>query len=249
MIGRAVSGSHASGALGAAVAAYYFGGDMEATFSLERSDGYVEYISVDSLFDGETFPPVERLALNLCRGRVLDVGACVGRHSAALQERGFQISQLEIDHNCVKVLRSRGFTDVIEGDITEFSDGMFDTVILLMNGIGMFGSVERLGEFLGRLKYILSPGGRLLCDSTDVCRSDDEKIIAYREKNIRNGEIPGAFIYRIAFKDIVGKSFRWIYMSPAELAVEARKSGLGFDLLMDQPDGRFLAVISLLPSV
>ena len=140
---------------------------------------------LSSLFDEDEMPVghlfrsvddmnlLERTALGLCHGRVLDVGAGAGCHSLALQERGLAVTAVDVSPLSVGVMRRRGVRDARLADF--FADdlgGPFDTVLLLMNGIGLCGRLEGLPRFFARLGALLAPGGAVLADSSDLrsCR-------------------------------------------------------------------------------
>ena len=54
-------------------------------------------IPVETLFrDYDSMPPLEHHALDLVKGRTLDVGAGAGCHSLVLQERGIDVDAIDI---------------------------------------------------------------------------------------------------------------------------------------------------------
>ena len=87
-------------------------------------------------------PVLEKKAMSLCRGRVLDVGACAGVHSVYLQNKGFDVTALEVSDLCCHVLESRGVKNIVNQDILKFSGQKFDTIMLLMNGTGIAGTIN-----------------------------------------------------------------------------------------------------------
>lgn len=75
-------------------------------------------------------PAMERKALSLCRGHVLDIGACAGAHTVYLQEKGFEVTAVENSEFCCKVLKDRGIQNVVHQDILKFNCQKFDTILL-----------------------------------------------------------------------------------------------------------------------
>ena len=112
-------------------------------------------------------PPLEKLALRQARGHVLDVGAGAGCHSLALQDMGIRTTAIDISPLSVATMRQRGVMHVVEQDFWQMT-GSFDTILMLMNGIGIAGSSNRLPAFFAHLATLLAPGGQVLADSTDV---------------------------------------------------------------------------------
>lgn len=219
-------------------------GNVSASFVIERSDGYQETIAAALFFDDLVFTDIEDFALRRCSGHVLDVGACAGRHSLALRRLGCTTTSLEIESACREIMESRGLQNVRIGDINEFRDGRYDTVLMLANGAGVFGTIDRLKAFLARLPTLLQPGGKLLCDSTDISQSDSPELTEYRLKNIENGELQGKVVYRIKRGELQGKKFPWLYLSYEELSKYAHESGLNCSLLYEGLAGQYLAEIS-----
>ena len=107
----------------------------------------------------ESMPEIERKALDMAKGRVLDVGAGAGCHSLVLQEKGLDVTAIDISPLSVRTMKERGVKKVLEQDFFTL-DGQYDTILMLMNGIGIVGTLERMPEFFKQLNKILAQGGR-----------------------------------------------------------------------------------------
>ena len=103
----------------------------------------------------------------LATGKTLDVGAGSGCHSLVLQEKGIDVTAIDISPLSVQTMKERGVKNVLEQDFFTL-EGQFDTILMLMNGIGIVGTLERLPKFFRQLDNILAPGGQVLCDSSDI---------------------------------------------------------------------------------
>ena len=110
----------------------------------------------------------ELRALSLCRGRVLDLGAGAGRHALELQARGHAVTAVDVSCDAVAVMRERGVRDARCGDLDTVDGELFDTILLLMHGIGLVGTLPGLSDFLGRTHDVLGADGRIVCDSADL---------------------------------------------------------------------------------
>ncbi len=99
--------------------------------------------------------------------KTLDVGAGAGCHSLVLQEKGFDVTAIDISPLSVQAMKERGVKNVLEQDFFTLK-GQYDTILMLMNGIGIVGTLERLPKFFRQLDNILAPGGQVLCDSSDI---------------------------------------------------------------------------------
>ena len=125
-------------------------------------------IPVTTLFRSyDAMPAIEQEALQQARGAILDVGAGSGCHSLALQQLGKQVTAIDISPLAVETMRQRGVRDVRQQDYFTL-DGHFDTILMLMNGIGIVGTLSRMQAFFSQVDHLLAPGGQLLCDSSDI---------------------------------------------------------------------------------
>ena len=115
----------------------------------------------------EDMPDIELKALDMAKGKTLDVGAGAGCHSLVLQEKGFDVTAIDISPLSVQTMKERGVKNVLEQDFFTLK-GQYDTILMLMNGIGIVGTLERLPKFFRQLDNILAPGGQVLCDSSDI---------------------------------------------------------------------------------
>ena len=138
----------------------FFNGEHSAQVLLRRDDGLDETLPISIFFQRlPELTAIERQALNLSNGRVLDIGAGAGRHTLILQERGRMVTALDVSHDAVEVMKLRGVRNPIHGDLFAFSGGPFDTLLLLMRSVGMAGDLDGLNRFFGIARGLLSPRG------------------------------------------------------------------------------------------
>lgn len=177
---------------------------------------------------------LERTALDLCRGKVLDLGAGVGALSVLLHRRGIDVAASEILPTARRILRERGIPVVDALDASEVvGEGVWDTVLVMMNGLGLAGTLAGLGPFLGRLARFLAPGGRIVADSTDPSTWED----------VEDGRRPGEVHMQLGFRDKWGDPFPFLFVSPAELTARAAEVDLRVEVVATEKDGRYLALI------
>ncbi|GAA4316348.1 class I SAM-dependent methyltransferase [Mucilaginibacter gynuensis] len=196
--------------------------------------GPKEEMPVSTYFRKEDdLPDLEWHALNECRGKTLDIGAGAGSHSLELQNRGMDITALDISPLAVEVMRKRGLQQAIEADIFTYTGPKYDTLLLLMNGIGLTGSLENLANFLQYAKTLLAPGGQLLFDSSDI---------AYLyEGNPPQDRYYGEIKYQYEYKGKKTDWFNWLYVDEHTLTDVAKKTGWSTDILVDDEYGQYLA--------
>jgi len=185
----------------------------------------------------EEMPEIERKALDMAEGKVLDVGAGAGCHTLVLQERGRNVTAIDISPLSVETMRERGVRDVHEQDFFTL-EGTYDTILMLMNGIGIVGTMRRLPEFFRHLDHVLTPGGQLLCDSSDISYlfEDEDGIFDYPFPNYY-----GELVYQMQYRDIIGEPFPWLYIDKNSLTEEARKNGFLVEIVAEGDHYDYLA--------
>ena len=104
---------------------------------------------------------------SLVKGRVLDVGAGSGTHSLYLQDNGFDITSIDISELSCLLMKEQGLKNVICKDIWTFETERYDTIIFMMNGIGLVKNLD-ICRFLEYIKNFLSPTGQIILDSSDI---------------------------------------------------------------------------------
>lgn len=210
-------------------------------FEIVRDDGFSSVVPVAGFFDDVNFPEIESLALSSCSGRTLDVGAGVGRHSSELQRSGFDITAVDISKQAVEIMKERGIKTTIYADLMDVSNSTYDTVLMLMNGIGIAGIPEKLDMVLLKISELLSENGVVLIDSIDVFKTADPRHIKYREKNIAVHNYPGQQNLRIDFDGTAGAWFKWLHVTFNELSLHAKENDFIPELLIMEDSGHYLA--------
>lgn len=178
-------------------------------------------------------PELEDVALENCEGRVLDVGAGAGSHALALQVKGLDVSALEISPAACEVMKSRGVKDVICADFFKFnSEEKYDTILLLMNGIGLCGTIENLKTFLKKAEELLNEDGRLVFDSSDTIYMYEHDILPERYY----GEVECAYSY----KNLKTDFFKWLYIDQDKLREVAQELGWEMKVLFEDNHYQYL---------
>lgn len=222
----------------------FHAGRSDATFTIRRDDGFEQEVPAASFFDPENFPALESRAMDACRGRILDIGSAAGRHSLELLRRGLEVTSLDILPEMEGIMRDRGLTDVVIADVMNFSGRQFDTLLLLMNGIGMAGTPEGLERFLRHAHELILPGGRIVGDSIDVAVTDHPVHAAYRDANAASGRSPGqqAFVIQGGGEAPVG--FDWLHIDFTSLARLGDETGWKATLLEKGDHGHYLCMLT-----
>lgn len=214
--------------------------DLITYSSLEQED----FLPLPHLFRSfNEMPFLEQQALKLCRGDVLDIGCGAGSHSLYLQEKGHQVTAIDSSAGAVYTCRKRGVRNVIHKDITDYSGTKFDTILLLMNGIGIARKISLLGPFMEHLKTLLNPGGQILTDSTDILYVFEEEDGSYRIP--ANQDYYGEVVFTVEYKGVKDEPFPWFYIDFNLLRDMAENHGFNCKLVDSGDHFDYLARLSL----
>jgi len=201
-----------------------------------------DIIPVEVLFRNfEEMPELEQLALRECKGKVLDVGAGAGSHALYLKDLGMEVTALDISKGAVDYMNANGLKAVHQ-DFFEFKGQKFDTILMLMNGIGIAGTLANLEKTLAHAKTLLNPGGIILCDSSDIkYLYEDEDGALWVDLNT---EYYGNFRFQMNYKKEKGTWFDWLYVDFDNLFQAAKKAGFK-SLRLHEMDDHYLAKLTL----
>ena len=183
---------------------------------------------------------LEQKALQLTKGRVLDIGAGSGCHTLALQEKGLEVKAIDISPLSCEAMELRGVMDAECINLfDEHLETGFDTILLLMNGTGIAGKIEHLPTLFQRLKALLNPGGQILIDSSDLKYIYENEDGSF-DINL-NGAYYGEVDYQMIYKDVKGDRFDWLYVDFPLLKSIAETCGLHGELAAEGEHYDYLA--------
>ncbi|NOY50024.1 MAG: class I SAM-dependent methyltransferase [Chlorobi bacterium] len=223
----------------------FFKGDIDAIIAIHSNKADKEEVPVSYFFRSyEDMPELEKLALSMCSGEVLDIGAGLGVHSLWLREHGIDVSSLEIQEGLVALMRKRGLDKVYAADVFEFYGQKFDTLLLLMNGIGIASDIAGLERFLAHARSLLKKGGKILLDSSDLLylyQEDDGSVLLDLSE-----EYYGEVEYEFEYNGIRSKPFKWLFIDFGNLWYYARKAGFEAELISEGGHFDYLARLSLI---
>ncbi|MET0759444.1 MAG: class I SAM-dependent methyltransferase [Flavobacterium sp.] len=204
-------------------------------------------MSVSYLFRSfSDMPDLEQKALQLAKGKVLDVGCGAGSHGLYLQnDRDLEVTAIDISENAIKACQLRGLTNAKVVNILDLdTNEKFDTILLLMNGTGIFGKLKNVSQYLQKLKTLLNENGQILIDSSDIIYMFDEDEDG--GKWISGDEYYGELEFTLTYKGEKEASFPWLYLDYNTLQNAAHANGLECELVLEGEHYDYLARLTYL---
>ena len=190
----------------------------------------------------DQMPAIEQRALQLCKGAILDVGCGAGSHSLYLQQQNLDVTAIDISSKAIETCLLRGVINPIVQNILEV-EGKFDTLLLLMNGTGIFGTLNQTDLYLNKLKNLLNPNGQILIDSSDIIYMFDEDEDG--GKWIPSDTYYGELEFTITYKNEKEVPFPWLYLDYNTLQNAAFANGLKCELISEGEHFDYLARLFL----
>jgi len=203
-------------------------------------------MSVDYLFRSyNEMPKLEQKALQLATGKTLDVGCGAGSHSLSLQnDRNLDVTSIDISEKAIATCKLRGVKNAKVQNILDFDGAKFDTIILLMNGVGIFGKLDNCNKYLSKIKSLLNPGGQVLLDSSDIIYMFDEDEDGGKWIP-SNNDYYGELVFNISYKGEKEEPFDWLYLDYNTLQNAAISNGLKCELILEGEHYDYLARLSI----
>ena len=186
----------------------------------------------------QEMPAIEQKALALSKGKVLDIGCGSGSHCLYLQnEKGLSVCAVDSSLGAAQIAKERGVNQVFHQSILDFKEGSFDTLLLLMNGLGVAKDFQGVLPLLIHLKSLLAPGGQILLDSSDlIYLFEEEDQDDWRNAASYYGELD----FGIGFNGET-EEFPWLYLDFEHLSQAAELAGFNCEKILDGPNYDYLA--------
>jgi SAM-dependent methyltransferase len=220
----------------------YFKGDKDIKIIYHRDDGQETEDLIEGYF--RTYPnfsELEKIAIDRCKGKILDIGSGTGPHTLELQKRGFDVLAIDISKKACEIMKKRGVKRTECKTPYEINEKNFDTIIILGCSIGFVADLKGLKRFLKYAKTLLSKEGFILMDSRDIRITDNSKHIEYQQNNTRKGKYRGEIRLQIEFNGVKGELFQILHIDPDTLKDLAKDLGWKCEILSENESGLYLA--------
>lgn len=193
------------------------------------------------LFRGfEEMPEIEQVALKNCKGKTLDIGAGAGMHALWLKENGLDVSAIDVSSGAVEYMQQIGL-ETRQMNFYSLQNESYDTLLFLMNGIGIAGTLSNLKATLLHAKSLLNTSGQLIFDSSDI------KYLYENEDGSMwmdlASEYYGNFNFQMEFEGTQTDWFPWLYVDQSALSKVVEEVNGKMEILFEN-DSQFLVRIT-----
>ncbi len=223
----------------------YYNGNLSACITVKSTVEEDRQVPVGAFFrEKNKFPYLEKKALKLCKGYVLDAGAGAGSHALFLQNNGFAVTAMDISTKAVKVMQQRGLKNTVAADIYSYAPAeKFDTILLMMNGIGLAGTLDGLRKLLAHFRNMLKPNGQVIFDTTDINYVNEGSKAKSSLFGYQN-DYYGTVFYQLNYKDENSEVYPWLYIDKETLERIAIEQGYWLDIVASK-DEQYLARLTV----
>jgi len=230
---------------GQAIYDYHFNNATENLIT-ETNISEKDEMDVSYLFrDFENMPKIEQKAITMSYGKVLDIGAGAGSHSLLLQNNfKLDVKAIDVSKKAIATCNARGIEQTEVQNLLDCEEKeTYDTILLLMNGTGIFGTLNEAPKYLNKLKKLLNKKGQILIDSSDI-------IYMFDEDEDGGKWIPGKGYYgelrfKISYKNETEDEFPWLYLDFNTLQNIANANGFNCQLIEEGEHYDYLAQLTI----
>ena len=214
----------------------YFHGEKHAAIIVKSNVEPDREVPLGIFFREGQIPKLEKYALRYCYGRTLDAGAGTGVHALMLQKNGVDVTAMDISEEACQLMRERGLRKVVCEDLLKLGQATYDTILMLMNGIGLARDLQGLDWLISHFAKLLRSGGQVICDSTDISYVTPESRMVASVKPRINPDYYGVVWYQLRYKGREGEPYPWLFVDKDTLAWYAQKHHFKMEILAEQKE-------------
>jgi len=220
-----------------------------ASYIIRREDGFATKDNlVSRYFQGyNKWSNVSKAVLRAVKGRILDLGAGAGRHALHYQKEGFEVYAVDDSPLAVEVMKKRGISNVLVGDITRlaelnFQEGFFNTVLLMFNNFGLGGDTPTIIEYLREFYRITNNKAKIITVGINPDISNEPDHVEYN-RSLMQRDCSGSIKLRVEYKGMIGMWYTLYMISPKKMAEIILRAGWKVERFVRPESSKYGAII------
>lgn len=216
---------------------------------VERDDGFINVSQIapkNYFLNYKKWSLIQKKAIKYAKGRVLDIGCGAGKHSLYLQKKGLKVTGIDNSPLAIKVCKLRGLkiAKILSIDeVDKFKLSSFDTILMLGNNFGLFGSFVKAKKFLKIFFKITSKNALIIVETTNPYQTKNPDHLSYHKLNLKKRKMAGQLRLRVRHKKLIGEWFDYLMVSKKELKKILENTGWRIKKIIDSKSGLYIAVI------
>lgn len=145
----------------------------------------------------------------------------------------------------IKVCKLRGLKKarVVSIEDVDFKPNSFDTIIMMGNNFGLFGSFRKARRLLKKFHKIASRSALIVAETRDPYKTDNPFHLEYHKFNIQRGRMGGQLRIRNRFRKYVGRWFDYLMVSQEEMKEILEGTGWKVKQFINSEEARYIAII------
>lgn len=223
-------------------------GNTPTSEIIEREDNFIATGSQIGMYftEYEEWSELEKTAIDKSQGKTLDIGCGAGRHSLYLQEKGFDVTGIDNSPGAIRVCKMRGLKKAIVRPIEQidkFRQNSFETILMLGNNFGLFGSRDKARLLLQKMSVITKPNAQIIAGTMNPYQTTNEDHLSYHKLNRRRGRMGGQIRFRVRYGKAVSEWFDYLFVSPDEMEEILSKTDWRIKELLTSESPNYMAII------
>jgi len=189
----------------------------------------------------EEMPETEKKALDFVKGKTLDVGCGTGIHANILQKKGIEVKAIDISPYAIQLAQKLGVNNADCQNFFDLKNEKYDTLLFLMNGIGLVENLAGLSKFFKKCDELLNANGQIIFDSSDLIYLFEEEDGSF--KIDLNDNFYGEVQFQVEYDYVKGEPFPWLFIDFDNLEFYADKNGFKAELIFEDDHFNYLGRI------
>lgn len=134
---------------------------------------------------------------------------------------------IDVSPQAIKISKLRGLRIARVCSVDDVSRrlGVFDTILMLGNNFGLFGSFRRAKALLRRFDGMTSDSAWIIVECLDPYDTANPKHLAYQRRNKAKGRMAGQIKLRARYQDRATPWFDYLFVSRTEMAKIVDRTG------------------------